>query len=114
MNEYFCSSYQKVATFSVVGNQKQGGNVASYFCAPDGRVLHVGAGPGDAATMVREAKWGGETKKKAIADSKGDGAKFKAALRKAQADKLRQDFGVIVEPVTVDIDPQDPNSALTY
>lgn len=32
-NEYFVSSYQKVATFKIVGNQKQGGNVAAYFCA---------------------------------------------------------------------------------
>ena len=31
LNENFVSSYQKVATFKVVGNQKQGGNVASYF-----------------------------------------------------------------------------------
>ncbi len=31
LNEFFVSSYQKVATFKIVGNQKQGGNVASYF-----------------------------------------------------------------------------------
>ena len=41
INEYFVSSFQKVATFRIVGKAKQGGNVASYFCAPDGRVLHV-------------------------------------------------------------------------
>ena len=39
LNEYFVSSFQKVGTFRIVGGQKQGGNVASYFCAPDGRVL---------------------------------------------------------------------------
>ena len=33
VNEFFVSSYQKVATFKIVGNQKQGGNVAAYFCA---------------------------------------------------------------------------------
>jgi hypothetical protein len=114
LNEHFCSSYQKVATFRVVGNQKQGGNVATYFCAPDGRVLHVIAGPVDGATMLREAKWIVDTTKKAIDESKGDGAKFKAMMRKAHADKLRNDFGVVVEAVTVDIEPQDPNSALTY
>ena len=114
VNEYFCSSFQKVATFRIVGAAKQGGNVAAYFCAPDGRVLHVVAGPVDAGTFLREAKWVVENTKKAIADSKGDGGKFKAAMRKAHADKLRQDFGVVVEPVTVDIEPQDPNSALTY
>jgi hypothetical protein len=114
INEHFCSSFQKVATFRIVGAAKQGGNVAAYFCAPDGRVLHVIAGPVDAATMLREAKWVVDTTKRAIDESKGDGAKFKAMLRKAHADKLRNDFGVVVEPVTADIDPQDPNSALTY
>ena len=57
LNENFVSSFQKVATFRIInGVQKQGGNVASYFCAPDGRVLHVIAGPVDAGTMLREAK----------------------------------------------------------
>ena len=55
LNEYFVSSFQKVATFNIVGNQKQGGNVASVLLRPDGRVLHVVAGPVDAATMLREA-----------------------------------------------------------
>jgi hypothetical protein len=116
LNEYFVSSFQKVATFRIVGNgQKQGGNVASYFCAPDGRVLHVIAGPVDAGTMLREAQWVVETTKKAIAESKGDGALFKAAFRKAHADRLRQEHGLAVEPVTFDpAQAQDENSALTY
>jgi hypothetical protein len=115
LNEYFVSSFQKVATFKIVGGQKQGGNVASYFCAPDGRVLHVIAGPVDGPTLLREAKWVVETTKKAIEDSKGDGGKFKAILRKAHADKLRAETGLVVEPVTFDPpDPQDEKSALTY
>jgi hypothetical protein len=115
LNEYFCASFQKVATFRIVGGQKQGGNVASYFCAPDGRVLHVIPGPVDAATMLREAKWVVETTKKAMAEAKGDGAAFKAAFRRAHADRLRTEYGLIVEPVTFDPPvEQDPNSALTY
>jgi hypothetical protein len=115
LNEYFVSSFQKVATFKIVGGQKQGGNVASYFCAPDGRVLHVVAGPVDAATMVREAKWVVETTKQAMADAKGDGGKFKAYFRKAHAERLRKEHGLVVEPVTFDPpEPQDENSALTY
>ena len=78
VNEYFCSSYQKVATFKIVNGQKQGGNVATYFCAPDGRVLHCVAGPVDAATFLREAKWVVEQTKKAIEYSKEEGGKFKA------------------------------------
>jgi hypothetical protein len=116
LNEYFVSSFQKVATFRIVnGNQKQGGNVASYFCAPDGRVLHVIPGPVDAATLLKEAKWVVETTKKAMKESKNDGAAFKAYFRKAHAQKLREETGLVVEPVTYDPpDEQDENSALTY
>jgi hypothetical protein len=115
INENCVSSFQKVATFKIVGNQKQGGNVAAYFCAPDGRVLHVVAGPVDAATMLREAKWVVETAEKAIKDSKGDGAVFKAAMRKAHAERLRTEYGLVVEPVVYDpVVEQDPKSALTY
>jgi len=114
LNEYFVSSFQKVATFRIVGAAKQGGNVASYFCAPDGRVLHVVAGPVNAATMLREAKWVVETSQSAIKESKGDGGKFKAIFRTAHANKLKQDFGLVVEPTTFDAPEPDPNSALTY
>jgi hypothetical protein len=115
LNEYFVSSFQKVATFRIVGNQKQGGNVASYFCAPDGRVLHVVAGPVDAGTILREAKWVVDTTKKAMKESKNDGMKFKAYFRKAHADRLRTEHGLTVEPVTFDPpEPQDENSNLTY
>lgn len=115
LEKYFVSSFQRVATFRIVGKQKQGGNVASYFCAPDGRVLHVIPGPVDAATMLRESQWVVETAKKAITDSKGDGAEFKAALRKAHAMKLRTEHGLVVEPVTFDPpDPNDNQGPLTY
>ena len=115
VNEYFCSSYQKVATFKIVNGQKQGGNVASYFCAPDGRVLHCVAGPVDAGTFLREAKWVVEHAQKAIDASKGDGAKFKSMLRQAHAEKLKNDTGLNVEAVTYDPpEVQDEKDALTY
>jgi hypothetical protein len=115
LNEYFVSSFQKVATFKIVGKQKQGGNVASYFCAPDGRVLHVIPGPVNAPTLLREAQWVVETTKKAMAEAKGDGGTFKAYFRKAHADRLRAETGMVVAPVTFDPPgPQDANSALTY
>jgi hypothetical protein len=115
LNEHFVSSYQKVATFKIVGGQKQGGNVASYFCAPDGRVLHIVAGPVDAATLLREARWVVTTTKAAMKEAKDDGAKFKAYFRKAHAEKLRTENGLTVEPVLFDpVVEQDPKSALTY
>ena len=115
LNEYFVSSFQKVATFRIVGGQKQGGNVATYFCAPDGRVLHCIAGPVNAATMLREAKWVVETTKKAMKEAKNDGAKFKAVFRKAHADRLRTEFGLNVQPVLYDPpDPKEQGGALSY
>jgi hypothetical protein len=113
--EYFVSAFQRVGTFKIVGKAKQGGNVATYFCAPDGRVLHAIAGPVDAATLLREAKWVVETAKKGVETSKNDGAAFKAYLRKAHADKLRSENGLVVEPITYDPpDPKDNDGALTY
>jgi hypothetical protein len=97
LNGHFASSFQKVGTFTVAGNQKQGGNVASYFATPDGRVLHVIAGPVDAATFLREARWVVETEKLAQLESKGDAAKFKAFFRKAHADRLRQEYGLTID-----------------
>jgi len=115
LNEFFVASFQKVGTFHIVGNQKQGGNVAAYFCAPDGRVLHCVAGAVDAATLLREARWVVETTKTCLAESKGDGGRFKVALRRAHAEKLRNEHGLNVEPVVFDpVVEMDPNSALTY
>jgi hypothetical protein len=115
LNEYYVSAFQKVATFKIVGNQKQGGNVAAYFCAPDGRVLHCVAGPVNANVMLNEARWVVETTKKAMEVSKGDGARFKATFRKAHADRLRDEHGLVVEAVTFDPPvEQDPKSPLTY
>jgi hypothetical protein len=94
LNEHFVSSYQKVGTFQIVNGQKRGGNVASYFCLGDGRVLHAVAGPVDAATLLREARWVVETRKLALVDSGGDAARYRGFFRKAHADRLRQEHGM--------------------
>jgi hypothetical protein len=91
LNEHFVSSFQKVATFRIANGQKQGGNVASYFCTPDNRVLHIIAGPVDAATMLREARWVVEAQKLALLDSGGDETRFREAMRHAHADRLRRE-----------------------
>lgn len=115
LNEHFVSSFQKVATFKITAQgQKQGGNVASYFCAPDGRVLHCVAGPLDAGSFLREAQWVVNTTKKAIAEAKGDGAKFKAMMRTAHAQKLLEDTGLKVDPITYDWQPPSENDALQF
>jgi hypothetical protein len=96
LNEHFVSSYQKVANFRIVNGQKLGGNVASYFTLSDGSVLHVLAGPVDAAAFLREARWVVETRKMAILASGGNDTKYKAFWRKAHVQRLCEDHGVVV------------------
>jgi hypothetical protein len=93
LNTFFISSYQKVGTFRVANGQKQGGNVASYFCLPDGHVLHVLAGPVDATTMLQEARWVVETWKLALLEKKEDPLLLLAFFAKAHTDRLRQEHG---------------------
>jgi hypothetical protein len=115
LEKYFVSAFQRVGTFRIVGKQKQGGNVATYFCAQDGRVLHAIAGPVDAQTLLREAQWVVESTKKALAANKEDGAEFKAYFRKAHAEKLRTEHGLVVQPVTYDPpDASEQAGTLTY
>ncbi len=113
IGENFVSSFQKVATFRIVNGAKQGGNVAAYFCAPDGRVLHVVAGPVNASTMLREAKWVVEHVKKGMEESKRSETSFKALFRKWHAERLRKEHGLVVEPVTFD-PPADEDGPLTF
>jgi hypothetical protein len=114
VNTYFVSSFQKVGTFKIAGTQKQGGNVAAYFCAPDGRVLHVIAGPVDARRFLEEAKWVVLKTKDAIAASKDDVATFKKLLRKSHAERLLEEHGIRVTPVLKDQGVQDLATALSY
>jgi hypothetical protein len=88
LNQHFVNSYQKVGTFRIVNGQKQGGNVASYFCTPDGGVLHAIAGPVDAKTLLREARWAVETRKMALLESRGDMTKYKSLFRLAHASQI--------------------------
>jgi hypothetical protein len=55
------AAHQQVGRFEVVNQfgtlQKNGGNVASYFCTPTGRVVHAVAGPAPAADLLAAARW---------------------------------------------------------
>ncbi len=114
VNEHFVSAFEKVGTFRIVGRQKQGGNVASYFCAQDGRVLHVVAGPVNAATLLREARWVVDTVKKSLDENKKSGKSFKAQFRQAHADRLRKEHRLTVQPVMFDAPVQGAKNALSY
>jgi hypothetical protein len=57
-------------------------------------VVHCIAGPVDAPTFLREARWAVEMWKLALLEGKTDKtARFRTVLAKAHRDRLRQDFG---------------------
>jgi hypothetical protein len=65
-NDTFVCTYLKVGTFQIIGGQKVGGNVASYWCLADGSVLHAVPGKMDANKLLMEARWAYETRKAAL------------------------------------------------
>ena len=89
LNRHFVSAFQKVATFQINGGQKQGGNVAGYFCTSEGLVLHAVAGPVDARTFLREARWANETFQMAQLKNTGQ-AQLQAFFREAHLNRLHQ------------------------
>lgn len=66
IKENFVATYLKVGTFQIVGGQKVGGNIASYFCLPSGAVVHIVPGKVDGNTLLSEARWALETHKLAL------------------------------------------------
>lgn len=64
--------------------------MASYFCAPDGTVVHAVAGPVTGSTFLREARWAVEVYNLAAADGQADGVSLRAAVRKAHLARLKE------------------------
>jgi hypothetical protein len=91
LNRHFVSAFQKVATFQINGQQKNGGNVAAYFCTPGGLVLHTIAGPVNAATFLREANWVHETYQMAALHNQKTLGEMRAHFRRAHYDRLKKD-----------------------
>jgi hypothetical protein len=114
INKHFVASFQRVGSFKIAGKQKQGGNVATYFCAPDGRVLNAIAGPVDAQTMRDEVEWTIQKTREAIKGSKGNADKFKALLRTYHAERLQEKYGARVTPILKDQAIQNLETALAY
>jgi hypothetical protein len=94
LNTYFVSSFQKVGAFRIAGGRKQGGNVACYFCTPDGRVLHAVAGPVRAGVLLLEARWAVETWKLATLERQDSGPALQAFFAKAHAEHLKWEHGI--------------------
>jgi len=110
LNKYFVSSYQKISNFTIKGNgQKQGGNVASYFCTPDGRVLHAVAGPVGGQKFLQEVRWVEETWKLTELHEVKTLDQLQALFREAHLERLARELNVTIprnqlpelEPATV-------------
>ena len=95
LNTHFVSAFQKVATFQILGRQKQGGNVAAYFCTPCGRVLHAVAGPVNAAVFLREARWANDTYQLAQLENQ-DPARLQAFFRQAHLERLQREHNAVL------------------
>ena len=91
INRHFVSSFQKVGTFRIVGGQKQGGNLASYMCTPNGGVLNAVAGSRRCGHTLGQGAWVVENRKTAILESRSDLKRYKEFFRFAHA-------GAIAEP----------------
>ena len=94
VNTHFVSAAQKVGTFTIAGKEKNGGNVASYFCTSEGNVLHVIAGPVDADTFLQEARWVVETMNMLHLENIKAPGPAREFMRRAHQDRLRKEHAL--------------------
>jgi hypothetical protein len=93
LNDHFVASFQKVSSFKIVQGQKQGGNVASYFCLPNGKVIHAIAGPVNAETFLTEAKWVVDLQNMASLEAPNNYNKYVAFIRHAHTLRVQKEMG---------------------
>jgi hypothetical protein len=70
--------------------------VASYFCLPDGRVLHAIPGPVDAVALLREARWVVETYNMAKLKRQDTNNLLAPFFGKAHRERLQAEVGMAV------------------
>jgi len=110
LGRHYVAAFQKLPGVA----PRTPGGMVSYFCAPDGRVLHCVAGAVDAATLLREARWVVESAKNAIEENRSTEAPFKAVFRRMHAERLRREWGLVVEPATFDAPEPSEDDPLTW
>jgi hypothetical protein len=102
LSKHFVSVYDRVGTFQVNVSadgktpNRNGGNVAAFFCTPNGNVIHVAAGPRTAEAFLAEAKWAVAVYSQSVGDrprglamgSVEQGSRVTAALRRAHSSAL--------------------------
>lgn len=92
LREHFVAAHQQVGSFEVTNQggvlKKNGGNVASYFCTPDGRVVNAIVGPVPADDLLAAAQWAVDAYDES-SPSAADRAPALAAKHRQAADDLR-------------------------
>ncbi len=94
LRDNYVSTYLKVGTFQIINGQKVGGNVASYFCLPDGSVVHAVPGKVGGQKLLEEARWAYEIRKSALTRSTDlvagavDAEKFRALIQDAHVERF--------------------------
>ena len=106
LTKNFVSVYDKVGTFQVnVGPDgktpnRNGGNVAAFFCTPSGLVIHVAAGPRTAEAFLAEAKWAVAVYSQIKSDRSLGSVRARADQNPRVAAALRQAHGQALELLT--------------
>lgn len=101
LSKNFVSVYDRVGSFQVDidsdgRTKRNGGNVAAFFCTPNGYVIHVAAGPRTAEAFLAEAKWAVTVHSQIMSDPNWGRSQARieqvsrvtAALRQAHSDAL--------------------------
>ena len=95
--DHFVAAYQQVGSFEVVDEhgklQRNGGNVASYFCTPQGRVIDAVTGPVAGAALLDEAQWALAAYDEARVGLPGDVAAKVARAHRQAAPQVRGNAG---------------------
>jgi hypothetical protein len=93
VSSHFVAAHKKVGTFQKDGENKNGGNVATYFCLPDETVIHVIPGPVDAETFLREAHWAVDVYESAMMEHSDEPDGVKSYIKLAHAIRYQTDSG---------------------
>lgn len=79
-----------IQALEIVDSRKEGGNVVSYFCTTDGRVIHMLTGPVQAPTLLREATWAVQAYDAALETARDDPERLAIAMRDAHQLRLSE------------------------
>ena len=68
--------------------RKKGGNVVTYFCTPDARVINFVVGPVSSERLLQEAKWSVSVYRNAVKTADGNPDLLRGLMRTAHRHKV--------------------------